>query len=130
MVPPLLHADDMVLLATLAAGLLQQLRQLEAYCAERGLTVNIDKTRVMLLSGADDSICRLGKRQKQHHHHHRRRQTPAKVATAAAIDTGRDPGAREAHGSLTAANRLGRIQFSQWSATWRGLPVRRTALQR
>ncbi len=82
MVPPLLYADDMVLLATSAAGLQQQLRLLEAYCAERGLAVNIDKTRVMLPSGADDSS-RLGKRQQQ------QQQTPAKAATAAATDTAR-----------------------------------------
>ena len=39
----MLYADDMALLATMAAGLL------EAYCAEQGLTVNLGKTKVMLL---------------------------------------------------------------------------------
>ncbi|PSC68653.1 retrotransposon Ty1-copia subclass [Micractinium conductrix] len=53
-VPPLLYADDMALLATTANGLQQQLRLLEQYCAERGLTVNVVKTKVMLLSGAAD----------------------------------------------------------------------------
>ena len=52
-VPPLLYADDMALLATSAAGLQQQLRLLERYSAERGLTVNLTKTEVMLLAGAD-----------------------------------------------------------------------------
>ena len=51
-VPPLLYADDMALLATSAAGLQQQLQLLAAYCAERGLTVNLAKTKAMLLSGA------------------------------------------------------------------------------
>lgn len=51
--PPLLYADDMALLATTARGLQAQLRLLEAYCAERGLTVNLVKTKVMLLAGAD-----------------------------------------------------------------------------
>jgi hypothetical protein len=52
-VPPLLYADDMALLATSAAGLQQQLRLLEQYSAERGLTVNLTKTDVMVLAGAD-----------------------------------------------------------------------------
>lgn len=43
----------MALLATTARGLQAQLRLLEAYCAERGLTVNLVKTKVMLLAGAD-----------------------------------------------------------------------------
>jgi hypothetical protein len=54
LLPPLLYADDMALLATSAAGLQQQLRLLEQFCAERGLTVNLDKTKVMLLAGADN----------------------------------------------------------------------------
>ena len=53
-VPPLLYADDMALLATTANGLQQQLRLLEQYCAERGLAVNVVKTKVMLLAGAAD----------------------------------------------------------------------------
>ena len=51
-VPPLMYADDMVLLATSAAGLQRQLRLLEQYSAERGLTVNLTKTEVMVLAGA------------------------------------------------------------------------------
>ena len=50
-VPPLLYADDMVLLATSAAGLQRQLNLLQQYCRQWGLTVNIDKTKLMLLSG-------------------------------------------------------------------------------
>ena len=52
LLPPLLYADDMVLLATSPAGLQQQLSVLEQYCDERGLTVNVMKTKVMLLAGA------------------------------------------------------------------------------
>ena len=50
-VPPLLYADDMVLLATSAAGLQRQLNLLQQYCRQWGLTVNIDKTKLMLLGG-------------------------------------------------------------------------------
>jgi hypothetical protein len=53
-VPPLLYADDMALLATSAAGLQQQLHLLEQFCTDRGLTVNLKKTKVMMLSGAAD----------------------------------------------------------------------------
>ena len=51
--PPLLYADDMVLLSTSAAGLQRQLQLLEQYCRQWGLTVNTVKTKAMLLSGAD-----------------------------------------------------------------------------
>jgi hypothetical protein len=37
LLPLLLYADDMALLATSAAGLLRQLQFLEEYCVERGL---------------------------------------------------------------------------------------------
>ncbi len=53
LVPPLFYADDCALLATSAQGLQAQLRLLEAFCAERGLTVNLAKTKVVLLAGAD-----------------------------------------------------------------------------
>ena len=42
----------MVLLATSAAGLQQQLDVLQQYCQQWGLTVNLLKTKLMLLSGA------------------------------------------------------------------------------
>ena len=47
----LLYADDLALLASSAAGLQAQLRVLEAFCQQRGLTVNLVKTKVMLLAG-------------------------------------------------------------------------------
>ena len=50
-VPPLLYADDMVLLATSAAGLRRQLGMLQQYCQRWGLTVNTVKTELLLLSG-------------------------------------------------------------------------------
>ncbi|KAI7843528.1 hypothetical protein COHA_002770 [Chlorella ohadii] len=53
LVPPLFYADDCALLATSAQGLQAQLRLLEAFRAERGLTVNLAKTKVALLAGAD-----------------------------------------------------------------------------
>ena len=51
LMPPLLYADDMALLATSAAGLQRQLDLLQAYCQRWGLTVNTVKTKVQLLSG-------------------------------------------------------------------------------
>jgi len=51
-VPPLLYADDMVLMATSAAGLQRQLNLLQQYCQQWGLTVNTVKTKLMVLSGA------------------------------------------------------------------------------
>lgn len=53
-VPPLLYADDMALLATSATGLQAQLDLLESYCQQWGLTVNITKTKVMLLAGGSN----------------------------------------------------------------------------
>ena len=47
----LLYADDLALLASSAAGLQAQLTVLEAFCQQRGLTVNLVKTKVMLLAG-------------------------------------------------------------------------------
>ena len=64
--PPLLYADDMALLATTAAGLQHQLRLLEAYCAEQGLTVNLGKTKVMLLSGEEQEAKALARVQRAH----------------------------------------------------------------
>ena len=52
--PPILNVDDMVLLATSAAGLQQQqLDPLERYCQQWGLTlaVKLVKTKFMRLSG-------------------------------------------------------------------------------
>ena len=51
LVPPLLYADDMTLLATSPAGLQRQLNLLQRYCKRWGLTVNTGKTKLILLSG-------------------------------------------------------------------------------
>ena len=63
-VPALWYADDCVLLATSAAGLQAQLRLLESYCQEWGLTVNLTKTswstKAMLLT-ARRRRCRCGR---------------------------------------------------------------------
>ena len=51
-VPALWYADDCALLSTTPAGLQAQLRLLESYCQRWGLTVNLTKTKAMLLAGA------------------------------------------------------------------------------
>ena len=51
--PLLLYAHDMVLLATSAAGLQRQLNLLQCYCRQWGLTLNIVKTKLLLLSGQE-----------------------------------------------------------------------------
>ena len=48
-VPPLLFADDMFLISTSVAGLNAQLLSLQDYCDAKKLTVNTDKTQVMIL---------------------------------------------------------------------------------
>ena len=48
-VPPLLFADDMLLISTSVAGLNAQLRSLQAYCDAKKLTVNAAKTQVVIL---------------------------------------------------------------------------------
>ena len=50
-VPPLLYADDLLLLSTSPAGLQRQLDHLEAYSAAWGLTVNAAKTEVVVFEG-------------------------------------------------------------------------------
>ena len=47
-VPPLLYADDLVLLATTAAGMQAQLDALNTYSASWGLTVNTNKTKLVV----------------------------------------------------------------------------------
>ncbi len=49
LVPPLLFADDMLLISLSAAGLQAQLHCLQAYCDAKRLTVNTAKTQVMVL---------------------------------------------------------------------------------
>ena len=48
-VPPLLFADDMLLLSTSATGLNAQLQSLQSYCDAKKLTVNTAKTQVMIM---------------------------------------------------------------------------------
>ena len=48
-VPPLLFADDMLLLSTSVAGLNAQLESLQTYCTDKKLTVNAAKTQVMIM---------------------------------------------------------------------------------
>jgi hypothetical protein len=48
-VPPLLFADDMLLLSTSVAGLNAQLQSLQAYCDAKKLTVNAAKTQVIIM---------------------------------------------------------------------------------
>lgn len=58
-VPPLLYADDLVLLATTPAGLQRQLDALHAYSNAWGLTVNASKTKTVVFArratGSTDS---------------------------------------------------------------------------
>ncbi len=46
----LLFADDLVLTSELEVGLQQQLDSLEQFCAKRGLTVNVKKTKFINFS--------------------------------------------------------------------------------
>jgi hypothetical protein len=47
-VPALLYADDLLLVSVAAAGLQAQLGVLERYCERWGLTVNVEKTKVVV----------------------------------------------------------------------------------
>ena len=51
-VPPLFYADDQGLLASQATGMQRQLGYLAEYCATRGLTVNTNKTKVVVYAAA------------------------------------------------------------------------------
>ena len=62
--PPLAYADDLALLATSAGGLQRQLDLLQQYFSDRGLTVNLTKTKVMLLAGADSEADAAGRVQR------------------------------------------------------------------
>jgi hypothetical protein len=48
-VPPMLFADDMLVISTSVSGLNAQLRALQTYCDAKQLTVNSAKTQVMIL---------------------------------------------------------------------------------
>jgi hypothetical protein len=47
----LLYADDIVLLARSEADLQAQLNALHGFCAEKGMSVNVAKTKVMVFNG-------------------------------------------------------------------------------
>jgi hypothetical protein len=55
--PLLMLADDIVVLASSAAGLEQFLLALEAACQRWGLVINPDKTELMLVGGAAATAC-------------------------------------------------------------------------
>ena len=49
LMPLLLYADDLILMSTSAAGLQKQLDALASFCDQRQLTVNLSKTKVVVL---------------------------------------------------------------------------------
>jgi hypothetical protein len=49
----LLFADDLALTSESEVGLQQQLDALQQFCAERGFTVNVKKTKVMVFNSVD-----------------------------------------------------------------------------
>ena len=59
-VPPLLYADDLVLLATSAEGLQKQLDALQAYSDSWGLTVNAGKTKVVAVGSCSRCFGQAG----------------------------------------------------------------------
>ena len=44
----MLYADDIILISESQAGLQQHLNALDDFCTQRGLTVNLGKTKVMI----------------------------------------------------------------------------------
>ena len=60
-VPPLMYADDVALLATSAQGLQAQLSGVHAYATKWGLSTNTDKTKVMVFTGVcgPAAVCSL-----------------------------------------------------------------------
>ena len=56
-VPPLLFADDMLLISTSPAGLNAQLASLQTYCDAKKLTVNARKTQVMIMRPGGGGGC-------------------------------------------------------------------------
>ena len=51
----LLYADDIVLLARFPSDLDKQLRLLKDFCSTMGMTINIDKTKVMIIKSKKDT---------------------------------------------------------------------------
>ena len=56
MVPLLLYADDLILMSTSKEGLQQQLDALAGFCEQRQLTVNLNKTKIVIFE-ARQSTC-------------------------------------------------------------------------
>ena len=48
LIPLLLYADDLILMSTTEAGVQRQLDALSSFCAERQLTVNLSKTKIVV----------------------------------------------------------------------------------
>jgi len=63
-VPPLLFADDMLLISTSVAGLNAQLQSLQTYCDAKKLTVNAAKTQVVIMRPGGGSGGRLAAGEK------------------------------------------------------------------
>jgi hypothetical protein len=55
-IPVLLYADDIVILSLSSEGLQLLLGALSQFCQERGLTVNLEKTKVMRFSASTDAM--------------------------------------------------------------------------
>ena len=51
----LLYADDIVLMARCSSDLDKQLRILKYFCSNMGMTVNTDKTKVMIIKSKNDT---------------------------------------------------------------------------
>lgn len=62
-VPPMLFADDMLLISTSVDGLNAQLLSLQAYCDAKKLTVNAAKTQVMIMRPGGGSGGKLAARE-------------------------------------------------------------------
>ena len=57
LIPLLVYADDLILMSTSEAGLQRQLDALASFCAERHLTVNLSKTKIVVFESRH-SKCR------------------------------------------------------------------------
>ena len=55
-IPCLMYADDIVILSTSKNGLQNKLDNLNSYCKEWGLTVNLEKTKVVIFTRIDPKI--------------------------------------------------------------------------
>ena len=55
----LMYADDLILMSESAAGLQKQLDALASFCEERQLTVNLNKTEVVVFEHRQSDDARL-----------------------------------------------------------------------